>query len=166
MKEIMSLLLCMLTLFSIAGCKKTESYTNPVTFYYLGNDLSYDAQASAIQGETREGAGMVTLENMLTLYLQGPESEELSSPFPAGLVLISAVQEADTLHLTFSRQLGNLSGLNLTVACCCIARTCLDLTDAVNITIQAQDSLLGGERSLTFHAENMLLLDQVQQPQS
>ena len=86
MKKIMSLLLCMLTLFSIAGCKKTESYTNPVTFYYLGNDLSYDAQASAIQGETREGAGMVTLENMLTLYLQGPESEELSSPFPAFLL--------------------------------------------------------------------------------
>ena len=166
MKKIISVFLCILALFCMTGCKKTESYVQPVTFYYFHNDFSYDAHASAIQGEIREGAEMDSLEQTLTLYLQGPESEALSSPFPTGMVLISAVQEADTLLLTFTRQLGNLSGLDLTIACCCIARTCLELTDAVNITIQAQDALIGGERSLTFHADNILLLDQVQEPKS
>ena len=166
MKKVFLILLCFAGLITLAGCKKEVSYDDPVHFYYVSAEPSYEVQSTAIQSEVREGNALATLEDAFMLYLQGPKSDELRNPFPAGLKLVSSETEGDTLILTFSWHLSKLSGLDLTIACCCIARTCLDFTDVKNVTIQASDSLLGGARSLTFNAENMLLLDQAQQPKS
>lgn len=166
MKKALLLLLCAGMLLCFFGCNNQETWEKPVRFYYLGTDFSYDAQCTAIQSETREGAEFATLEDTLAAYLKGPNSGNLTSPFPAGLRLISVRQEENTLHVTVTRHLANLSGLNLTIACCCIAKTCMELTDAENITIQAEDALLGSERTITLNAENMILLDNVQQPKN
>ena len=166
MKKVFLILLCLACFITLAGCKKEASYVEPIHFYYVSTEPSYEVQSTAIASEVREGKAVATLEDAFILYLQGPESEGLRSPFPAGLQLVSSETEGNTLILTFSWHLSKLSGLDLTIACCCIARTCMEFADVENVTIQASDSLLGGERSLTFHAENMLLLDQAQQPKS
>lgn len=161
MKQALLLLLCAALMLPLSGCGEEASYQYPITFYYQGTDLSYDAQCTAIAGETREGADYDTLEQILLDYLQGPVSENLATPFPAGLALVSVTLTEDTLHLTFSKHLAELSGLQLTVACCCIARTCLELTEAENICICAEGSLLYGEQSVTWNRDNMILIDTV-----
>ena len=164
MKKCLIVLLCLLWLPGLSGCRDSDTPQNPVNFYYQSASLDYAAQNAVISPEIREGANYATLEEALTDYLAGPESHSLNSPFPADLTVISIRQEENVLHITLSDQLSQLQGLELTIACCCIAATCLDLTEATDICIRAENLLLDDKPSITLNWENMRLLDQTQQP--
>lgn len=166
MKKTFLCILCIALLLSLIGCQKQPDFEQPVTFYYQTLNNSYEAESAAIQSETREGKDLVDLQQVFTNYLQGPASESLFSPFPAGLRLVSYEWRLNTLYLTFSDQLGDLTGLELTIACCCIALTCLDMTGASKVCISAENALLGGEKTVSFTPEEILLLDLVQQPKN
>lgn len=141
------------------GCSKQSQYESPVQFYYCAQELSYTVGSAAIRHETREGAGMGSLEQVLGIYLAGPESEGLRSPFPAGVKLVEVRQEADTLYVTLSAGLARLSGLELVIACGCITMTCLSLTDAETVSIQAENALLNNQQAIVMDADSLLLLD-------
>ena len=95
----------------------------------------------------------------MQLYLAGPDNVELVSPFPNGLRLISHHQEGETLYLLFSEELSQLSNLSLSMACGCITMTCLTLTDATQVTIEANESLLDGHKSITMGQDSLILSD-------
>lgn len=166
MKQVAVLLLTALLALSLVACNDSATVQNQVVFYYQNAELSYNATDSALASETRDGSTYNNLEETLLVYLAGPVESNHISPFPVGLQLVSLRRESNTLYLVFSDELSNLSGLKLTVACCCIAQTCLGLTDAENICISAETVLLGGERSITLNESNMNLLDSTQQAKS
>ena len=95
----------------------------------------------------------------MQLYLAGPDNVELVSPFPNGLRLIRHHQEGETLYLLFSEELAQLSNLSLSMACGCITMTCLTLTDATQVTIEANESLLDGQKSITMERDSLILSD-------
>ncbi len=163
MKQITFLLIALLLLLSLASCSNSATVENQVIFYYQHAQPKYDVTDSALAAEIQDGSAYSDLEEALLSYLAGPASSSHVSPFPAGVRLISLEQDANTLYLVFSDELSELSGLKLTIACCCIAQTCLGLTDAENICISAETGLLGGERSITLNESNMNLLDSTQQ---
>ena len=159
MKRFLALMLTAASILSLCACSKAPSYERPVSFYYPVSEMQYDATGSAISPEVREGKDLTSLESTLELYLNGPQDSAYTDPFPQGLRIQDIDSIESTLYLTFSDELGKLSGMDLTVACCCITLTCLELTNASNIFIQAESVLLGGEKSITMNRDCLLLLD-------
>lgn len=159
MKKIFILILCIALCGCLPACKESVSYVQPVTFYYLSTNLSYDAQCNAIVGEVREGADFQTGFDTLAAFLDGPLGENLTNPFPAGLELVGIELFRDTLYLTFNDEISRLTGLDLTIACCCIAKTCFGLIEADSVSISAENALLDGEKAIVLRQEDILLLD-------
>lgn len=158
MKKQLIFILCIL--FLLSGCSQAAQYEKPVAFYYCASSYTYESGTAAIAAETREGAGMYSLEEYFRAYLAGPEDKDLVSPFPADLKLISIRQEGNMVFITLSEELAQLKNLSLSMACACITMTCLALTDAEQVTIEAENSLLDGQKSITMDKNSLLLADQ------
>ena len=161
MKKCSFLLLCALLISMLSGCKTEETFVSPITFYYPTSDIQYESDSLTIQPETREGCELLSFPEQMQAFLQGPIHSEYIQPFPDGLSLIHALLEESRIYLTFSQELSTLSGLELTIACCCIAKTTMELSSATEVHISASSGLLNGEKTLIFTLENMLFLDEM-----
>ena len=168
MKRAIALLLLMLML---SGCAISGSkIKDPVTFHYLhaqSDDQSYNAYfAEGIMGtETRDAAGRQDdLNYLLTVYFRGPLDPELVSPFPMGSRILDIQQQDGQLTLQVNPILAEMSDMEITVACACLAKTCLDLTDADTVQIESRN--LEGKLlfTRTFTQDNLLLNDNYTPP--
>ena len=168
MKRTVALLMLMLML---SGCAISGSkIKDPITFHYLhvqSDDQAYDAYfAEGIMGtETREAAGRRDdLNYLLTVYFRGPLDPELASPFPMGCRILEILQQDGLLTLQLNPILAEMSDMEITVACACLAQTCMDLTDADAVQIESRN--LEGKLlfSRTFTQDNLFLNDNYTQP--
>ena len=161
MKKFITWILCIAAVLSIAGCgSSAPAARSPGAFYYRRQEVSYGSSDSVIAPEIRELAGMEKdLDALLDTYFAGPESDELLSPFPRDSRAVSWELADNTLTLTMNDAFAELSGVELTIACSCIARTFLELTDGDTVRIQAENGLLGTERSITLTKEAICLYD-------
>lgn len=169
MKRLFSILLVCVLLLS--GCAIGQGrMKEPVTFHYLRNYNTSDNYKSfftegAMGSEIREAAGHRNdLVYLLSIYLQGPLDPELKRPFPYDCRVVGIVQEDQTLTVKLNAMAANLDEMKLTVACACLAKTVMELTDAETVIIQAigldQQPLF----SRSFTAENLLLEDSTTHP--
>ena len=160
MKRLVSLLLIIALCLPLCACTSP----NTVTYYFLREpeEYQYGVADGVMVGESREAAGHVDdLRYLLILYLHGPVSDNLSSPFPAGTKLVELTREDDSLTVQLTSMFTVLEGTDLTLACACLARTCFALTDVQSVTILA----MGRETvSMTMERDNLLLVDE--SPQS
>lgn len=110
-------------------------------------------QSAALGSETRE---LLDGEDPLPLLFQGPESEELTSPFPAGTALRSERVEEGTAYVDLSEAYGGLSGAELTLADACVVLTLCQLEgiDRVYITVEGAPRPY---RDQVFSPEDFLL---------
>ena len=157
-----AILACILILCLIIGtlCFKGHlQQSKERAFYYCNMAMDYSGDNPSVLAENRADAPDGSLQEILELYLSGPLSQNLRSPFPAHLKLIGVSQTGETIYLTFSRELATLTGLDLTMACCCITLTTLALTDAQQVEIRTVTDLLDGQRSITMRKDTLLLLD-------
>ena len=156
MKQWIAILLCLLLL---TGCTGPFSSDEP-HFYYLKNDISFSGDSSVIASEFFSSIDTSTdLLPIMEEYLKGPDSGSLHSPFPEGIRIFLAEQREDTVILEFNDALAELSGMELTLACACAAMTCLELTDAENVSIRSRGATLDGAAQITMNADSLLLLD-------
>jgi hypothetical protein len=141
------------------SCELTTSGEFEVT--ESGCKIVYNETDGVLAPEFREGAGMKDdAAALLQLYLSGPQDSTLRSPFPAGLRIITVNRTGKTLYLTLSHDLANLSGLELTVACASLTKTCMALTGVSAVQIRAQGgALLDGAGYIYMDESNLLLLD-------
>lgn len=163
MKRIIALLLLMLMLSgcAISGSKIKDS----VTFHYLhvrSDDQVYDSYfADGIMGtESREAAGRRDdLNYLLTVYFRGPLDPELVSPFPMGCRILEIEQQDGLLRLQLNPILAEKSDMEITIACACLAKTCMELTDADTVQIESRN--LEGKLlyARIFTQDNLLLND-------
>lgn len=158
MKRILCFLLMFALLFS-AGCSRRQSKPEGTPFYYCVAEPAYGNGSTSISREYRSDVPEDSLMAAFELYLAGPESAEMISPFPEGMKILSAVQEGDTVLLTVSMELTALTGLDLTMACGCLTMTSLALTDAKQVQISPIYGLLDGQRTITMNEDTLLLLD-------
>ena len=168
MKRLIPLLLAFLLL---TGCAFSgNKLKDPVTFYYLRNatdSTAYDDffAKGVISSEEREASGHGDdLEYLLTVYFRGPLDQGLISPFPLGCRILEMQKAENELTLLLNPILSEKSDLDVTLACACLAKTCLDLADVDTVRIEArnlEDKLLF---TRTFTRDNMLLQDDYNQP--
>lgn len=149
MKRIFCLILpiCLL----LCGCG--ERIKEPVTFYYLRSAYQED-MSDVIASEEREAGGhREDLAYLLALYLMGPSEEGLESPLPKGtkIFTVSETDEGILLHISDTTE--TLTDLQYSLACACLSMTCLELTDAPQVTIAS------GERSVTMSHDTLTLYD-------
>lgn len=143
-----SLLLSLLT-----GCG--QKVKDPVVFYYC-KDAYQENMDCPIAQEEREVAGnQDDLKYLLSFYLMGPVSKGLVSPLPRGTLLYTITQEDTKLTIEISNTSALLTDSEFSLACACLSMTCMELTNAENVTITS------GSRSLTLSRDNLLLNDTV-----
>lgn len=170
MKRRHCLFLALLLAVSLPAChySKSGDILEPVNFFYPRKTSSfvYGAADGVITPEVREGSGHIgDLNYLITMYLRGPQDESLRSPFPAGCTLKKIYTEGDTLYVRFSEEFAALENTELTIACAALAKTCLSMTDASHISIEAvgngknihivldEDSILFADHS-AFETQN------------
>ncbi len=164
MKKCLNLLLMLAVLLSLAGCQKppqAEDPDQPVRFYYChAGELPFGQADSVITHEVRSGAGLLPdSQLLLSEYLKGPESEDLASPFPKGTALLALENKNGVVYVTFSDEFAALSGMDLTLACACFAKTAGELLNAKYVILQAKTLPLGSSKQIPIFLDNLLLLD-------
>ena len=149
-----------LVLTLLCGCGNWLPGKKAVLFYYLRSDITYTGSNGVIAAEIPDNPdGSADLIQLLEQYLTGPEHDGLRSPFPEGILLLKAEQYEGTVYLEFNDRLASLSGMDLTLACACITKTCLNLTDATSVSICAEGVSLDGAAQITMTAESLVLLE-------
>lgn len=155
MKRLIALILCLF----LCGCAKAEP-RDPGLFYYPRLEAAYGGTDGVFAPETRDLTGLRgDLDALLALYCAGPVSGELVSPLPAGAAVRSWNLEEQTLTLDFEPALGQLAGIDLTIAAGCLARTFLPLTGAKALVLTAGGELLDGQTALRLTGQDLSLRD-------
>ena len=133
MKRMFIYILVFTCLLSLTACAGKEE---PVVFYYPNAEITYNTGTGVITPETREALSREnSLSYLLSFYLEGPISPNLRTPVPENTQLLRIISYDGGILLVMSREFAQLEGVDLTVACTCISRTCFDLTDFQEVTI-------------------------------
>ena len=162
MKRYTALLLILALFLCLTACAREDNtIREPVSFYYRRAELTYGSSDSVILSESSDAAGHTDdLIWLLGEYLKGPQSENLLQTFPSGTTLVSLTVEEGTATIVLSVQFGRLTGMDLTVACACLTKTVLGLTDAETVVIQAVNTDLDGAQQIVMDESSLLMLDE------
>lgn len=154
------LLFSLLILWGCSGQPEAEQLQSPMKFYYKTLDENYGTVPAAMESELREVYGHETdYLWVLTEYFQGPRTSELTAPFQKATTVVSADLQDTQLRLNVSAELSELSGVDLTLACACIAMTCLEFPGVESVSIRASGRRLGGQQELVLSRSSLLLED-------
>ena len=160
MKKIFCLLSCILLVLLMIACSgKKKDIQQPVNFYYLNSDISYNTPTGVISAEVREGAEFQNFKQLLEVYLKGPISSELQSLIPIGVKLQSCVIEEDSLNILFSPQFAELSGVKLTAVSSAILLTAHDYLGVQTLCIRVEGSQLDEKDMLVLSMDDIVLSD-------
>lgn len=165
MRRLTAILLLLLLLPGLCACAQEEELIAPVSFHYLrsplpNGEILHGTADSVIAPEIREGNGYLDDPvYLLELYLLGPLDRDYRSPYPVGTYLEEFSVENGAVSITLSDNFGELTGIDLTLACGCLTMTVMDLVEAESVTIRAEDTLLDGKEFITMDRSNMLLVD-------
>lgn len=157
MKRLISLVLALLLL---SGCGIIgERIKDPVTFYYIRADYQKD-MGEVIVSEIREASGHKDdLPYLLALYSMGPASNDLQAPFPANIRILPTEHTDAGIVLSLSDTLENMTDAEYTLGSACLALTCMELTNASQITV------VSGGRSITINRDNIVTFETAHQKQ-
>lgn len=155
MKRLVLLLTVCSLLVTAAGCSFfPEDNKHPVKYYYQRADYLYGQEDGVIAAEERDGTGHIKdVAYLLRLYLMGPHDEELLSPFPPGLLITDIRQGNGNVILTLTDALASVSEAKQTLACACLALTCMDITGQESVT------LIWADKMLTLDSSTLTLFD-------
>lgn len=160
MRRVLSMLLIVVTLCCMCGChSKKSEMQNPVNFYYCKNPISFYGEDDVIIPEIRDAFGYDDLVALTNLYLQGPKSDTLSSPFPARTTVRELIQQNGKVSISVSSQFAMLKGIDLTLSCACLSMTLLELTAAESVVISAEGNLLDGAEYIVMTKDSFAVTD-------
>lgn len=153
MKRLFSLLLT-LCIILLCGCVRTDGGGTEAVYYYCRNEYAYGSRDGVIASEIRDISGHEgDMQYLLSMYLMGPLSEELECPFPSRTKMLSVRYGEDSIILEITDCQKLLSDSQFSLACACLAKTCLELSDARQVIINS------GSQSMTLTSESFLLFD-------
>lgn len=162
MRRMICLLFTITLLFSLCACSDEDTNMQvPAKFYYCSRTISYDSETGVIDSEVREIKALANdITSILNLYLEGPRSDQLTSPFPDGSCVERLNQNGTEVTLLMSKPFTQLTGLDLTLAFACLSKTVFSLTDAQTLTIRGGNINLDGNSHITLTRDSLLLLDE------
>lgn len=165
MKRLSVLLLLFLMLPALCACAPEKEIDAPVSYHYLrapqsNGEIHHGSADSVITAEIRESAGHEgDYAYLLEIYLLGPLDPDYRTPYPVGTFLEEFSLENGIADITLSDNFGELTGIDLTLACGCLTLTVMDLTGAETVIIRAEDAQLDGKESITMDRGSIILTD-------
>lgn len=141
-----------------AGCKEKENFTDPVNFYYRSADFTYNQSAIASMEAEADGHRDDTIY-LMNQYLRGPEDEAFEKTFPSGVTVLGLTVTGNRAEVLLSSPFAQLTGIDLTLACGCIAQTVMELTGVTTVQIRAEGENLDGTPFITMSRESLILMD-------
>ena len=161
MRKLIAMIMAVLLFFT--GCGRVQSgEVSPqnveLRFYYPVADLTQTGIDVAIQSEPRKEQ-VYTLEEMLSVYFKGPVSDSLLSPFPAGTEVLNITEEEGELVLELSGEYFTLSGVELSLAACCLVNTVCEYASVDGITVVDDMERV----RLSLNPDNYLLTDELKE---
>ena len=162
MRRIVCLLLAAL-LVGLCACTAQPDPTEPLQpfdFYYRAEEADFSSPYGPIGVEPRDlDAAALRIDALISLYLQGPQTEGLLSPFPPNVTLVSVSHSATLLTLTLSSEYALLQGVDASIADACLTKTLLGLANIrrVRILTEAEDGTI--LRSVLLDGSDILLSD-------
>ncbi len=163
MKKIICLIVASALLLCQLGCSKDKS---PITlhFYYPRQNYGYDALegrffAQSAQEELRDDIIYRSARQVIGVYLEGPLDPALANPFPKETELVTLSIEGNTLYLTLTDHLAQLTGIPMIIACSCLAKTAMAITKANQVCIRCETALLEGAEFVTINEESVFFDD-------
>lgn len=159
MKRLICLCLVLFLLSTLSGCNnQEEKQPNPtVNFYYCNVSAIQETNTSFVAAEKRTLEGHVnSLEFLIDLYLDGPISTALSTPFPEGLKSESITISNNRVQITLNSRLSELKGIDFTVACVCLAKTAQELAQAEYVYISYENSTSGRRHTVSIGPDAFL----------
>ena len=124
----LALLIC-LTACASPGGEGTEGYS----LYFL----SEEDGGPALTAAPYQGEGEPTPRQLMNALLNGPDTGELATPFPAGVFLRSCQLEEGILYVDLSENYGGLTDVSLTLADYAIVLTLCQLDGVEGVCITA-----------------------------
>ena len=166
MKQLICGFLCLILCCSLSGCLEDEiPIAEPVEFFYLRDTFSYTDSDTAIGSEQRESAGhKEDIHYLLDLYFSGPQSDTLAKTFPTGCSLVSYSTRGNTITVVITDAFASLTGIDLSVASVCLAKTLTGFSGFQTVIIRPQTQLLDGKKSITVRNEDFVLFDDYTAP--
>ena len=67
--------------------------------------------------------------------------------------------DEQTLHVTVSDHLSELTGIRLIIACACLGKTGMELTNTTSIQISCKKALLDGKKTITLQDDLIIVND-------
>ncbi|SMC57733.1 GerMN domain-containing protein [Papillibacter cinnamivorans] len=167
-----AMLLCCAFLFAlVSGCTSRQSAeeTDQVEVYFAV-DVSKTGNADPIRSETREipqkGDLNTRAAAILGILLDGPQSQELQSPFPSGTRLLTCKTEDGRVTADLSEQYGELAGMELTIADYCITLSLCQLEGVESVSVTVEGKALPYRDRQVFTKEDVLLSSHMEEPLS
>ena len=154
-------LFCILITISIILCSCSNTAKNDsILFYYCSAQENYSTTGQAIQYEKHNTTEPLAYSKLLSVYLDGPRSSNLTSPFPEGTKLVRCSLEQQIVQIVLNDQFSKLTGIELSIACACLCLTAENITGCAQVQISAENMTLDGKDSITLNANNLILLEQ------
>ena len=140
MNRLICFICTFLILISLCSCGQSgEKLVKPVDFYYLTDPAHY--LRNALTAEKRESVHYEDdLVALVQLYLQGPQSNDLITPFPEKVIVRSVSVNNTTVDLRLDSSFAQLSDIDMTAACACLTLTILEITGRNRLVITSLDS--------------------------
>lgn len=156
MKRLFCLMLALICLLATGCSFPGTSDSDTVLFYYPLKEFDYSAPGGVIQSEERDMPGHgQDIPYLLTMYLLGPEKETLNYPFPKNTAFSALEHDENTIIITLKDTGAAMTEIQYTLACACLVKTCLGITDADRFVINM------GQRSLSMNRDTLILFDSV-----
>lgn len=158
MKRLLCIVIVLSFMLPFFGCK-SNTIESPLPLYFLRKSQHFGSEDSIFFPEIVDSTQFASLSSMLRFYLQGPIDSTLKSPFPKNIYLVEVEISEDILIITLSDSLATLTGVDLSLACCALAKTTYAFNGIETVQIQARSALLDGEASITIHIGDIVLFD-------
>ena len=162
MKRFICLLIIAATLFLFCSCNTSENsqFSKSVNFYYCNESISFNSANGVISSETREAEGYTdSLEQLLSLYIQGPVTPSFVSPFPHNLQVESISEDSHQLNLVLNSTFSELTGIEMTIAYACLVKTIQELTETDSVCISYTNTDIGKRQTITLDSKKFLFFD-------
>lgn len=135
----LSLALVLLCAACVPGAARNGPAEGEAEVWFLAGENGTAGAALASEYRPLPQSGTEE-EDLLGLLLSGPETPNLSSPFPRGTALKSLRMEEDLALVDLSEAYGGLSGVDLTLADGCIVLTLCQLPEVERVYLTVEGS--------------------------
>ncbi len=149
-------------LFSLCACSSGGGESGGLRLYFPARSGTEGLRTQAVGSEDYHGRANV--DSMMEGLLSGPSEEGLSSLVDEEVWLLGWTLSGGTLQVDMSAAYGDLAGVDLTLADCCITLTLSQLEGVERVYITAGGSEVAHRASQVFTPEDMIFTGAEEEP--